>query len=298
MAYIKVKDRRRFERKEFRDYIKLSDDKVLDTKKNNIDLLGNDEIFVQLEDTQHYWISSHGRLTNNMRKNKTFFFHKMDSGDPKRSVHWTIVTYDIDGTALHEETSPEILVAKYFLIKPTGCNKVWHIDENMNNNYYKNLIYVSAEEYELLRKHVKIVAELGREQEYYDYNTVKGNPAYKIYEGIYARCYGGSSLYVNQCYDDAYMCDEWKNSRGRIAEMLLLNGILLTIMSVAVRKWQLIKIYYIVAIKNMHQISVVYCLRLLILPWQVLQSVEVRINTQIKKFMLLVLIMTKEGINS
>ena len=164
MAYIKVKDRRRFERKEFRDYIKLSDDKVLDTKKNNIDLLGDDEIFVQLEDTQHYWISSHGRLTNNMRKDKTFFFHKMDSGDPKRSVHWTIVTYDIDGTALHEETSPEILVAKYFLIKPTGCNKIWHIDENMNNNYYKNLIYVSAEEYELLRKHVKTVAELGREQ--------------------------------------------------------------------------------------------------------------------------------------
>lgn len=61
MAYIKVKDRRRFERKEFRDYIKLSDDKVLDTKKNNIDLLGDDEVFVQLEDTQHYWISSHGK---------------------------------------------------------------------------------------------------------------------------------------------------------------------------------------------------------------------------------------------
>ena len=52
MAYIKVKDRRRLERKEFRDYIKLSDDKVLDTKKNNIDLLGDDEIFIQLEDTE------------------------------------------------------------------------------------------------------------------------------------------------------------------------------------------------------------------------------------------------------
>ncbi len=239
---------------------------MLDTKKNNIDLLGDDEIFVQLEDTQHYWISSHGRLTNNMRKDKTFFFHKMDSGDPKRSVHWTIVTYDIDGTALHEETSPEILVAKYFLIKPTGCNKIWHIDENMNNNYYKNLIYVSAEEYELLRKHVKTVAEISREQEYYDYNTVKGNPAYKIYEGIYARCYGGSSLLVNQCYDDAYMCDDWK-----IAEILLLNGILLTIMSVTENAWQLIRIYYVVAIKSMHQTSVVYCLRLSILPWQVLQ---------------------------
>ena len=122
-----------------------------------------DEIFVQVDETKHYWISNHGRLTNNMRKDKTFFFHKTDSGNPERSVHWTIVTYDIDGTALHEETSPEILVAKHFLIRPTGCNKIWHIDENMNNNYYKNLIYLSAEEYELLRKHVITVADTGKE---------------------------------------------------------------------------------------------------------------------------------------
>lgn len=223
MAYIKVKDRRILERKEFRDYIKLSDDKVLDTKKNNIDLLGDDEIFVQMEDTEHYWISNYGRLTNNMRKDKTFFFHKMNSGNSERSVHWTIVTYDFDGSAIHEETSPEILVAKHFLIKSTGCNKIWHIDEDMNNNYYKNLIYVSAEEYELLRKHVKTVAELGREQEYYDYNTVKGNPAYSIWAGIYGRCYGGNSLLVNRCYDDAFMCDEWKNSRDAFAEWYSAN---------------------------------------------------------------------------
>ena len=57
MAYIKVKERRRFEQKEFRNYIKLSDDRVLDTKKANIDLFGDDEIFVQVKDTQHYRIS-------------------------------------------------------------------------------------------------------------------------------------------------------------------------------------------------------------------------------------------------
>ena len=50
MAYIKVKDRRRFERKEFRDYIKLSDDKVLDTKKNNIDFLSDDSSSSETED--------------------------------------------------------------------------------------------------------------------------------------------------------------------------------------------------------------------------------------------------------
>ena len=92
MAYIKVKDRRLQEWKEFRDYIKISDDKVLDTKKNNIELLGDDEVFVQVEDTKHYWISSHGRLTNNMRKDKTFFFHKMDSGslDDCNIWYWRI----------------------------------------------------------------------------------------------------------------------------------------------------------------------------------------------------------------
>lgn len=180
-------------------------------------------MFVQVEDTKHYWISSHGRLTNNMRKDKTFFFHKMDSGNSERSVHWTIVTYDIDGSAIHQETKPEILVAKYFLIKPKGCNKIWHIDEDMNNNYYKNLIYVSNEEYELLRKYVKTVVELGREQEYYDYNTVKGNPAYSIWNGIYGRCYGGSSYRVNPCYDDSYMCDEWKNDRDKFAEWYATN---------------------------------------------------------------------------
>ena len=39
MAYIKIKDRRKLERKEFRDYIKLSDDKVLDTKKTGMSYL-------------------------------------------------------------------------------------------------------------------------------------------------------------------------------------------------------------------------------------------------------------------
>lgn len=183
----------------------------------------NDEIFVQLKDTQHYWISNYGRLTNNIRKDKTFFFHKMDSDNTERRVHWTIVTYDIDGTAFHEETSPEILVAKYFLIKPTECNKIWHIDENVNNNYYKNLIYVSGKEYELLRKHVKTVVQLGREQEYYDYNTVKGNSAYSIWNGIYARCYGGSLLFINRCYKDAFMCEEWKNNRDAFAEWYSAN---------------------------------------------------------------------------
>lgn len=218
MAYVRAKERKLKERKEFREYIKLSDDRILDTSKVGIDLLNADEIFVQVEETECYWISNWGRLVNNMRKDKSMRFHKMDSGNSQKSVHWTIVTYDIDGSPVHKETYPEILVAEHFLMNPKRYKKVWHIDENINNNYYKNLIYVSNEEYELLRKHVMTVEELGREQEYYDYNSVKGNPAYNVWNGIYARCYGGSSLMVNRCYDGSYMCELWKKNRDAFAE--------------------------------------------------------------------------------
>ena len=50
-------------------------------------------------------------------------------------------------------------------------------------------------------------------------------------------------------------------TNGRTTEINLLNGMLLIIMSVAVNAWQLIKIYYAVEIRSMHQINVVYCLR-------------------------------------
>ena len=223
MAYMTAKEKKLKEKKEFREYIKIADDKVLDTKKYEIELLGRDEIFVQLREAECYWISNHGRLANNMKKDKSMKFHKMSSGNNKRSVHWTIVTYDVDGSPIHTETSPEILVAEYFLMKRPGCNKVWHIDEDVNNNYFKNLIYVTKEEYNLLSKHVISVDQLEREQDYYDYNTVKGSPAYHIWLGIYARCYDGSSAWVNHCYDDAYMCDSWKNSYEAFAEWYSAN---------------------------------------------------------------------------
>jgi hypothetical protein len=210
-------------RQNFREYIKLSDDRVLDTKKYGVELLGSDEIFVQLKDTNQYWISNYGRLVNNMRKDKSFRFHKMSSGTGKRSVHWTVVLYEEDGTPIHIETNPEQLVAEYFLLKKNGYTKIWHIDEDVNNNHYKNLIYVTAEEYRLLSKQVLSVSKLGREQEYHEYNTVKGNPAYNIWNGIYARCYGSDSMVVNRCYRDAFMCEEWKNDRDAFAEWYSTN---------------------------------------------------------------------------
>lgn len=96
---------------------------------------------------------------------------------------------------------------------------------------------------------------------------------------------------MNQCYDDAYMCDEWKNSRDSFAEWYSANYYECGGERMAVDKDLLCR-----GNKSMHQISAAYCLRLSILPWQVLQSGEVVINQQ--RFMLSVLIMTKQEISS
>lgn len=209
------------QRKEFREYIKLVDDNVLDTDKHGIELIADDEVFVKISYAENYWISNYGRLVNNLRKDKTFRLHKWDSGHNKKGVHWTIVSYDIDGSPIHNEiTKPEELVAEYFLFRPKGCNKVWHIDRDVNNNYYKNLFYVSDKEYTMLYRNAIDISKLNREQEYFNYNTVNSNPAYSIWNGIYMRCYGNkkSTFFVNRCYDDSFMCDLWKNDRDTFAE--------------------------------------------------------------------------------
>lgn len=217
---ITKKEKQLQERREFREYIKLSNDNVLNTSKYGIEPIADDEVFVQVNYAEHYWISNYGRLVNNLRKDKSFRFHKWDSGNNKRGVHWTIVSYDIDGTAIHNEiTKPEELVAEYFLFRPANRNKVWHIDRNINNNYYKNLVYVNDEEYNMLFKNVIDISKLNREQEYFNYNTAKGNPAYSIWNGIYMRCYGNRFSYnVNRCYDGSFMCDLWRDDPDSFAE--------------------------------------------------------------------------------
>jgi hypothetical protein len=218
----KYKEKKLQKKREFREYIKLSCDDILDISKTNIELVAEDEIFFKVDYAEHYWISNHGRLVNNNRKDGSFRFHKISSDNNARGVHWTIVSYDIDGSPVHTEIpKPEELVAQYFLVKPKECNKVWHIDGNKNNNYYRNLIYVTDEEYDLLHKKVMKVDDLKREQEYYNYNTVNGNPAYHIWNGIYARCYGGkrfSKFNVNLCYDGSTMCDSWRYDKDAFAE--------------------------------------------------------------------------------
>ncbi|MGN0142846.1 MAG: hypothetical protein ACI4AD_11505 [Roseburia sp.] len=173
---ISKKEQRKQERKEFKEYLTVADKRVLDTKKSGVELIADDEVFVIVEGTSNYWISNYGRLTSNLRGN--FYMHKTGY------AHYTL-----SGTSYKIETYTDKLVAEHFLEKPKGCNRIWHIDRDRNNCFYRNLVWVKDEEYIDLQRGILLVEELKRQQEYVPYITLKSNVAYSIWNGIYNRCY-------------------------------------------------------------------------------------------------------------
>lgn len=188
------------QRKEFKEYLSISDKRVLDIKKSGIELISKDEVFVLVNGTNNYWISNYGRLVNNLRSN--FYMHKTGY------AHFTL-----SGIRTKIETYTDKLVAKHFLEKPDKCNKIWHIDRDKNNCFYRNLVWVNDKEYIDLDRGILLVEELGRQQEYIPYITLKSNTAYSIWNGIYIRCYTDDAA-----YEDSFMCDLWKYDKDSFVE--------------------------------------------------------------------------------
>lgn len=179
------------------------------------------EVFVRVKDTENYWISNYGRCVNNLnRKDKnTFYEHKQGN------VHYTIYeiircpvmhkrkpTGEIRIERYKRDTSPDMLVAGAFLKRYGGGRyKIWHKDGDCSNNWYKNLIYVTGDNYKKLRAGTITWDSLGYEQEYIEYVNKASLEAYKIYDGIKTRCNikEGDILNIRKCYVGASMCQEW-----------------------------------------------------------------------------------------
>ena len=197
---ISRKEQRIQERKDFREYITVADKRVLDMKKSGVELIANDEVFVIVKGTSNYWISNHGRLVNNLRG--------------KSYIHKTgYAHYTLSGTSYKIETYTDKLVAEHFLEKPEKCNRIWHIDRDKNNCFYRNLVWVNDEEYIDLDRGILRVDELDRQQEYVPYITLKSNVAYSIWNGIYNRCYRSDDVYKG-----SFMCDLWRYDKDAFAE--------------------------------------------------------------------------------
>lgn len=177
------------------------------------------EVFVRVDDTENYWISNYGRCVNNRQcKNGKFRLQK------EGKVHYTIFEVDRDGGAWKRETSPEDLVVDTFLVKYKGRFKVWHKDGDESNNWYKNLLTVTPQDYKDLKAGKVTWQELNLEQEYIEYENKASTYAYKVYDGIKKRC--GNTKddgKTGKCYDKSTMWQKWLDNPKEFVKWYLFH---------------------------------------------------------------------------
>ena len=172
------------------------------------------EVFVRVDDTENYWISNYGRCVNNylsVKNSKKDNLHGYKFYEHKQGkCHYTIFEIEKDGSTWKRETSPEDLVVDTFLVKYKGRFKVWHKDGDESNNWYKNLLTVSPQDYKDLKAGKVTWQELNLEQEYIEYENKASSHAYKVYDGILARCKDTvDNENVRDCYNKSTMWQKW-----------------------------------------------------------------------------------------
>lgn len=182
------------------------------------------EVFVRVDGTENYWISNYGRCVNNHHAENTFYKHK------EGKCHYTIyeieydpvknkrgqLTGEIERNKYKRETTPEDLVVDAFLVKYKGRFKVWHKDGDESNNWYKNLLTVTPDDYKNLKAGKITWQELNLEQEYIEYENKATLHAYRVYDGILARCKSTEATdSIHKCYNKTSMWEVWlKNPKA------------------------------------------------------------------------------------
>ncbi len=178
------------------------------------------EVYTRVYGTENYWISNYGRCVNNLKHEDKSTFYEHRQGKRHITVFEIercpiknkrgVLTGEIAVNRYRREISLEELVAKHFLVSYVGRKKIWHKDGDESNNWYKNLIYVSADDYKRLKANSITWQELNIEQEYIEYKNKAGAQARKAYERIKARC--GDTVNndnVRACYDKSTMWQVW-----------------------------------------------------------------------------------------
>ena len=126
---------------------------ILDLKRTGIKPLNKLETFMLIDGTKHYYISSEGRLVNNIKGK--FYVHNETLAKSTNRVHWKVFYEDESGVEYKRDVYADNLVAQTFLEPVNGKNKVYHIDGDSSNSKYNNLIYVSdREDYGMICIHV------------------------------------------------------------------------------------------------------------------------------------------------
>lgn len=132
--------------------------------------------------------------------------------------------YIIEENRWKRDTTPEELVAETFLVQYKGRYKIWHKDGDESNNWYKNLLMVSDDDYKKLKVGKIIWQELNLEQEYIEYQNRATYHAMKRYNTIKTRCKDTTeNENIGSCYNKSTMWQVWLDEPEEFIKWYLKN---------------------------------------------------------------------------
>ena len=186
---------------------------ILDLNRTGIKPLNKLETFMLIEGTKHYYISSEGRLANDIKGK--FYVHNETLSKATNRVHWKIFYEDESGVEYKRDVYADNLVAQTFLEPVKGKNKVYHIDGDSSNSKYNNLIYVSDREFYNLRNKKITIDDLGREQKYIPFLNNSRMKARRLWNDMYSRCYNEKLHKRFPEYIGCTICGYWLEDKER-----------------------------------------------------------------------------------
>ncbi len=186
---------------------------ILDLKHTGIKPLNKLETFMLIEGTKYYYISSEGRLANDIKGK--FYIHNETLSKAANRVHWKIFYEDESGVKCKKDVYADNLAAQTFLEPVKGKNRVYHIDGDSSNSRYNNLMYVSDRELHDLRYKKITVKDLGREQKYVPFLNKNRMKAERLWNDMYTRCYNEKLHKRFPEYKGCTICDYWLEDKER-----------------------------------------------------------------------------------
>ena len=223
-----------------REYKEIKKERILDISALNIELIGEDEIFVRLMDYKDIWLSNYGRAISKARGEYELLKGSYYNGELRYTFRKNVFR---DGKWTYEQTYVYVpkAVIEPFIINEDKANNIysWHKGHDKADCYYKNLYPLNEKQYYAVRSNYQ---KYGDDSEEFilsvmndicykpdDWSSKQMKPvlyglgyhgmlyvnskeeAYTRWHGMVSRCY---SVAVHNWYPDyegCTVCKEWLN---------------------------------------------------------------------------------------
>lgn len=199
----------------------IAPERVLDVERLNLIPLGTDEMFVRIENSNTHYISNYGRCISVTDK-----VELLDGCIRKKKLHYLVFIWENGERVQKEMPADKLVVDTYYDYAPRR-RYIWHMGNDMEDNYYQNLYPLVRKEYLAMEKAVRMgkidTEELLEEILYNIYHTPTtrgigylGSPdadskhwTYEVWANMMRRCYSEVFQKILPSYIGCSVDEEW-----------------------------------------------------------------------------------------